>query len=128
MGKDRERNENHLEEELTETERTEVDAGIKEYDLDMMTKGSTSEKTEEGSPAKVEMTVPETVNGIIVNTTHVKVRKTPMPDSEVVELLRTGDKVTIHRQVKDYYEISTSVNKHVYIRSIFVRKEPKKEG
>ena len=40
------------------------------------------------SPAKVETTVPKTVNGVGVKTLNVNVRRWPDKDSEVVETLR----------------------------------------
>lgn len=96
---------------------------IKEYDLDLMigvSENSNKKKREESS-AEVETTGPETINGIIVNCINVKVRKKASIDSDPVEILRVGDKVLIHRQVRDFYEVNTSLNKRVYILKAFVK-------
>lgn len=77
----------------------------------------------EKSPAKVETTVPETVNGVVVNTLNVNVRRWPDKDSEVVETLRAGDHVLIYGKRGDFYEISTSVNHRVYISSEYLKEE-----
>lgn len=77
----------------------------------------------EKSPAKVETTVPETVNGVVVNTLNVNVRRWPDKDSEVVETLRAGDHVVIYGKRGDFYEVSTSVNHRVYISSEYLKEE-----
>lgn len=77
----------------------------------------------EKSPAKVETTVPETVNGIVVNTLNVNVRRWPDKDSEVVETLRAGDQVMIYGKRGNFYEVSTSVNHRVYISSEYLKEE-----
>lgn len=112
MSKERVFDENHIGEAMSETEKVEVEKGIKEYELD---------STRESSPAEVETTGPETINGIIVNCINVKVRKKASADSDPVELLRVGDKVLIHRQIRDFYEVDTSTNKRVYILKAFVK-------
>lgn len=80
-------------------------------------------ETVEKSPAKVETPVPETVNGIVVNTLNVNVRRWPDKDSEVVETLRAGDQVVIYGKRGDFYEVSTSVNHRVYISSEYLKEE-----
>lgn len=79
----------------------------------------------EESPAEVETTtVPQTViNGEIVNTLHVKVRRDPNFESEVLEVLRKGDKVKILEKGTDFWKVSTSVNKIAYISSEFIKEE-----
>ena len=83
------------------------------------------EKMAEESPAEVETsTVPPTVtNGEIVNTLHVKVRREPSFESEVLEVLRKGDKVKVLEKENDFWKVSTSVNKIAYISSDFVKEE-----
>lgn len=83
---------------------------------------NTNQITEE-SHAEVETAGPETINGVIINALLVNVRKGPSTDSEVVEILRKGDKVSILGTEKGYYKVTTSVNKEVYISSYFVVKE-----
>lgn len=80
-------------------------------------------ETIEQSPAEVETPVPETVNGIVVNTLNVNVRRWPDKDSEVVETLRAGDHVVIYGKRGDFYEVSTSVNHRVYISSEYLKEE-----
>lgn len=94
------------------------------YD-EVMSEGAKEEMKEivEKSPAKVETTVPETVNGVVVNTLNVNVRRWPDKDSEVVETLRAGDHVVIHRKRGAFYEVSTSVNYRVYISSEYLKEE-----
>ena len=77
----------------------------------------------EKSPAKVETTVPKTVNGVVVNTLNVNVRRWPDKDSEVVETLRAGDHVLIYGKRGDFYEVSTNVNHRVYISSEYLKEE-----
>lgn len=77
----------------------------------------------EESLTEVEKTVPETVNGIVVNALNVNVRRWPDKDSEVVETLREGDIVTIYGKRGGFYEISTRVNNRVYISSEYLKEE-----
>lgn len=78
------------------------------------------EKDTERFPAEVETTGPETKNGIVKDCLHVKVRNRPSYDSDVVEVLRKGDKVKILGKVGDFYRVSTSVNNDAYISSDFI--------
>lgn len=82
-------------------------------------------KTEE-SPAEVETTGPETINGIVTNSMNVKVRRGPSLESDPIEVLRNGDKVTIFGEENGFYKISTNLNNNVYISKDFVMEE--KEG
>lgn len=100
--------------------RTEV--GIDDAIVEGKVKEEVKE-TVEKSPAQVEAPVPETVNGIVVNTLNVNVRRWPDKDSEVVETLRAGDGVVIHGKRGDFYEVSTSVNYRVYISSEYLKEE-----
>lgn len=75
----------------------------------------------EQSPAEVETTGPETINGIIINAKLVNVRKKPSFHSEVLEVLREGDMVTILDSEGEYYKVSTSVNKEAYIYGSYVK-------
>lgn len=77
----------------------------------------------EYSPAEVEKNGPETKNGIVTNTLHVKARRGPSSESEVVEILRKGDRVAIIGKVDGYYKVRTSVNYPVYISSDFITEE-----
>lgn len=77
----------------------------------------------ESSPAEVEKNGPETKNGIVINSIHVKVRKEPSYESDVMEVLREGDKVTILDKVGDFYKVSTKSNDVAYISSDFVKEE-----
>lgn len=81
------------------------------------------EKTTEYSPAEVEKNGPETKNGILVNSLHVKVRKEPSYESDVLEILRKGDKVVVLGKSEGFYKVSTSVNKIAYISSDFIKEE-----
>lgn len=82
-------------------------------------------KEKEVSSAEVKTNGPETKNGIIANGLFVKVRKDPSNESDenVIEVLRKGDKVTILGRVKNFYKVSTSVNKEGYILSLYVKEE-----
>ena len=75
------------------------------------------------SPCCMERNGPETINGIVITSPNLKVKVTKEPDfvSEVIEVLRDGDKVTILDKVYGHYKISTSVNKVAYIPKIFVK-------
>ena len=99
---------------------------IKEEVKEITEKSPTKEEVKEitkKSHAKAETTVPETVNGVVVNALNVNVRRWPDKDSEVVETLRAGDRVVIYGKRGDFYEVSTSVNHRVYISSEFLMEE-----
>lgn len=80
-------------------------------------------KYKEYSPAEVEKNGPETKNGIVVNSLHVKVRNKPSYDSDVLEVLRKGDKVTILGKSGEFYKVSTRLNKIAYISLNFIKEE-----
>lgn len=82
----------------------------------------TNTMTEE-SHAEVETAGPETINGTIANAALVNVRKKPDPESEVLETLRMGDKVTILGEDGGYYKVRTSVHREAYISVRFVKEE-----
>ena len=102
-----------------------MNEGVKEEMKEIMSEDVKEEVKEiiEKSPAKVETTVPKTVNGVVVNTLNVNVRRWPDKDSEVVETLRAGDHVVIYGKRGDFYEVSTSVNHRVYISSEYLKEE-----
>lgn len=77
----------------------------------------------EVSPAELETTGPETKNGTVVNSLYVNVRKEPSYESDVLEVLRKGDKVIILGKSGEFYKVSTSVNKIAYIFSEFIKEE-----
>lgn len=77
----------------------------------------------EESPAQEETTGPETINGIIVNRLNVNVRKESDLESEVLEVLRKGDKVTILGKENGFHKVSTSTNSIAYISSDFIKEE-----
>lgn len=77
----------------------------------------------EESLAQEETTGPETINGIIVNGLHVKVRTEPNFESDVLDVLRKGDKVTILGKENGFYKISIKPNKVAYISSDFIKEE-----
>lgn len=88
------------------------------------TKRRETRKTAAKSPAEVETMVSETIrNGIIVGALNVNVRKGPSMESEVLEVLRKGDKVRILDKENKFYKISTSVNRIAYIFSDFIKEE-----
>lgn len=77
--------------------------------------------TTEESHAEVETAGPETINGVISNASLVNVRSKPDLDSEVLEVLREGDKVVVLGVERNFYKVSTSVNKEVYIHGNYVK-------
>lgn len=77
----------------------------------------------EESHAEVETAGPETINGIIANAGLVNVRKKPDPESEVLETLRMGDKVTILGRDGGYYKVRTSVHREAYISVSLLKEE-----
>lgn len=82
-----------------------------------------SEENTETFPAEVETAGPETKNGTVVNSLHVKVRKEPSLESDTLEILRKGDSVTILGKLGDFYKVSTSINKVAYVFSNFIKEE-----
>lgn len=77
----------------------------------------------EVSPAELETTGPETKNGTVANSLYVNVRKEPSYESDVLEVLRKGDKVIVLGKSGEFYKVSTSVNKIAYISSEFIKEE-----
>lgn len=82
------------------------------------------EKRTAKSPADVETMVPQTItNGTIDGALNVNVRKEPSMKSDVIEVLRKGDKVRLLAKSGDFYKVSTSVNPVAYISSDFIKEE-----
>lgn len=77
----------------------------------------------EKSPAKMETTGPETKNGTVVNSLYVNVRKEPSYESDVLEILRKGDKVIVLGKSGEFCKVSTNINKIAYISSEFIEEE-----
>lgn len=75
------------------------------------------------SPAEMETRGPETINGTVINSLFVKVRREPNFESDVIEVLRKGDRVIILGKDGEFHKVSTSVNKIAYISSEFIREE-----
>jgi len=114
-----------MNEDVKEEVKEIMSEDVKEEVKEIMSEDVKEEVKEiiEKSPAKVETTVPKTVNGVVVNTLNVNVRRWPDKDSEVVETLRAGDHVVIYGKRGDFYEVSTSVNHRVYISSEYLKEE-----
>lgn len=114
------------------TKSHEVDLDTMNHELKEETVETISEEKEvekiktEESPAEVETTGPKTINGIVTNSIHVKVRRGPSLESDPIEVLRNGDKVIIFGEENGFYKVSTSLNNNVYISKDFVMEE--KEG
>lgn len=89
--------------------------------------GSVKEEVEETIietfPAEEETTGPETKNGTVINSLHVKVRRDPSFESDVVEYLRKGDTVIIHGMENGFYRVSTKRIPLAYIYSEFIKEE-----
>lgn len=88
---------------------------------DMSAKDYTETKAK--SPAEVEINGPETTNGTVINSIYVKVRKEPNYESEVLELLRKGDKVRILGRNGEFYIVSTNTISVAYISSDFIKED-----
>lgn len=80
-------------------------------------------KNNEGSPPNLESNGPETKNGIIYNSLFVKLRESPNPQSEVMDVLRNGDRVVIIGKEREFYEVLAKDNLHGYIFYKFLREE-----
>lgn len=94
----------------------------RKYDDYLMENPMDFEETEKSS-AEVKTTGPETINGVIVNSLFVKVRKEPNFESETVETLNKGMKVKILEKGKDFWKVSTSLNDVAYIASDFIEED-----
>lgn len=77
----------------------------------------------EESPAQVEVNGPETKNGVITGALNVKMRRDPSSESEVLGLLRKGDRVTIHEKIGNFYKVSTKKYSMGYIFSDLIEEE-----
>ena len=92
-------------------------------DAEMELNREFEEEITETSPAEVETHGPETINGTVINSLFVKVRREPSFESEVIEVLRKGDRVIILGKDREFHKVSTSVNKTAYISSEFIKEE-----
>lgn len=73
---------------------------------------------------ETEVMVSETKTGTVVNSVVVKVRKAPNLDADILEVLRKGDKVRIHKKLDNgFYKISTSVHSLAFILSDFIEED-----
>lgn len=93
------------------------------YEREMTTELEEVIEPIEEAPAEEESHGPQTKNGTIVDALFVKVRKKPSMDSDVLEILEEGKKVTILGKVEDFYKVSTSSNSVAYIFSKFVKED-----
>lgn len=88
------------------------------------TSGFDLKEISEESPAEVETNGPETINGTIVNAIHVKVRKDPNFDSELIDVWPRGRNVTIVGKEKNgFYEVLVDDDTRGYIASKFIKEE-----
>lgn len=92
-------------------------------DAEMELNREFEEEITETSPAEVETHGPKTINGTIINSLFVNVRREPSFESEVIEVLRKGDRVIILGKDGDFYKVSTSINKTAYIYFEFIKEE-----
>lgn len=90
---------------------------------DEMDFGYMREESENKSPAEVETTGPETINGIIANALSVNAREAASPSARVMEVLTKGERVQIIGESNGYYLVQTSRGHIVYVLSKFVSKE-----
>lgn len=119
-----------MEHEITEETVIETEDNVKEEiteeDCPDFLDEESNLPTEE-SPAEMETTGPETINGIItgtiINSVHVRARREPNIESDVIELLRKGDHVKILGNVAGFYKVETFTNNIAYILSDFVKEE-----
>lgn len=104
---------------------------VKSYEVDLDTMETmaldesiieTEEITEE-SPAEEETNGPETKNGIIVNSSTVRVREAPSYKSKTLGVMMRGDKVTILGKENEFYKISTRGIREAYIAKQFIEEE-----
>lgn len=80
-------------------------------------------EAQETSSAEVETTGPETKNGIIINSLFVNIRSEANPESDVIGIMRKGDKVNILGREGGFHKISTDLYKFAYISSEFIKEE-----
>lgn len=59
----------------------------------------------EKSPVEVETNGPETINGTIINSFTVRMRRDPSFESDVLEVLSGGTKVKILDTIGEFYKI-----------------------
>lgn len=64
---------------------------------------------------------PETIDGTIVNTKLVVVRKRPSPDGAIITVLSEGDHVEILEAMEEYYKVRLRSSNIGYISSNFCK-------
>lgn len=81
------------------------------------------ENKTEVSSLQLKTNGPKTKNGtgIIINSLHVKVRRSPSLDSDVLEVLSKDSKVTLLGKDKQFYKVSYGINKIGYIFSDYIK-------
>lgn len=79
------------------------------------------ERHREVSPAEVETLVPETKNGIVINSLYVRIRREPSLESDVIKLVRKGDKVKILDRLDRFYKISIENDQLGYVASEYIK-------
>lgn len=99
----------------------------KAYDMDYMTGQEDIDDTlreikEEFSP-QWGTNGPETKNGIVAGSLLVKLRKEPSFESDVMDLLRSGEKVTILEKGNKFYKVMTESNREGYISLDYIKEE-----
>lgn len=75
----------------------------------------------EQSSAEVETIGPETKNGIISNAISVRVRKEPNLESDIIDVLSGGSKVTIISEINDFYKVLFDNKKEGYVYSELIK-------
>lgn len=93
------------------------------YDESMMYDQLHDEDFQSTSPAEVETTGPETINGIITNALSVKARDAANPEGKVVDVLTKGDRVRILGESHGFYKVETNRKDIVYVSKKFVVRE-----
>lgn len=95
---------------------------VKNMETEILRDEVVEEVTE--SPAPVETNgSPKTRTGVVILTSYVRVRQAASMESEVLEVLRGGDKVVILGKKNGFYEVKTSNNPIGYISSDFLKEE-----
>lgn len=81
-------------------------------------------KYKEYSPAEVEKNGPETKNGVVTNCVHVRMRKTPTSNGDVVAILGKETKVEILGEENGFYKVSIiGLSNPGYIMSKYIKEE-----
>lgn len=88
-----------------------------------MTMLNEPEKNMASTPCSLESSGPETINGIIGFYIFVKARKAPNCWSEVVETLKSGDKVIIIGKTGEFCKVITGNGNIAYVFSDCIKEE-----